>query len=492
MAVPGGGAHAAAHDLAAHRDPDAALEAVARIYAAATASVRGRFDAFADGIRDGAPPPAFYPYVGIDVPAAALNIDARVAYGVALDPGSYGGTLTRPDLFAAYYREQFRLLAAHHGVEILVGVSARRIPLPFVVERAVAGITEADVRALQQVFALPDLSRIDDAIANGAHRPAPGAPRPLALFTAERVDYSLQRLRHYTGTDPAHAQRFVLLTNYQRYVEAFRAFALERVARGDGYDAFVEPGGATTRRGAGGALETDGTPAAHLPQMPAYHLARADGDGITLVNIGVGPSNAKTITDHLAVLRPHCWLMVGHCAGLRRSQFLGDYVLAHAYVRDDHVLDRDLPPEIAVPAIAEVQVALQQAVEGVTGLAGVDMKTRMRTGTVFTTDDRNWELRHAGLFERLNQARAIAVDMESATIAANGFRFRVPYGTLLCVSDKPMHGEIKLPGMASRMYRERIDQHLLVGIRALELLREGGVERLHSRKLRSFDEPPFR
>jgi AMP nucleosidase len=156
------------------------------------------------------------------------------------------------------------------------------------------------------------------------------------------------------------------------------------------------------------------------------------------------------------------------------------------------VLDRDLPPEIAVPAIAEVQVALQQAVEGVTGLAGVEMKTRMRTGTVFTTDDRNWELRHAGLFERLNQARAIAVDMESATIAANGFRFRVPYGTLLCVSDKPMHGEIKLPGMASRMYRERIDQHLLVGIRALELLREGGVERLHSRKLRSFDEPPFR
>jgi AMP nucleosidase len=226
--------------------------------------------------------------------------------------------------------------------------------------------------------------------------------------------------------------------------------------------------------------------------MPAYHLKRPDGDGITLVNIGVGPSNAKTITDHLAVLRPHCWLMVGHCAGLRRSQFLGDYVLAHAYVRDDHVLDRDLPPDVSLPAIAEVQMALQAAVEQVTGLAGGEMKTRMRTGTVFTTDDRNWELRYAGLFERLNQTRAIAVDMESATVAANGFRFRVPYGTLLCVSDKPLHGEIKLPGMASRMYRDRIDQHLLVGIRALELLRAAGGERLHSRKLRSFDEPPFR
>ena len=191
----------------------------------------------------------------------------------------------------------------------------------------------------------------------------------------------------------------------------------------------------------------------HLPQMPAYHLTRPDRTGITMVNIGIGPSNARTITDHLAVLRPHCWLMLGHCAGLRRSQRLGDYVLAHAYARLDHVLDHDLPLEVAVPPIAEVQVALQQAVVNVTGLRGADLKTRMRTGTVATTDNRNWELRYDELFERLNQQRAIAVDMESATVAANGFRFRVPYGTLLCVSDKPLarraqaarHGEPVLP-----------------------------------------------
>jgi AMP nucleosidase len=493
MADAEAGTHAAARDLAPYRDAEAAFTAVERIYAAATAAVRDRFDAFGGGDRDGAPPAAFYPYVGIDVPAAALNIDARVAYGAALDPGSYGGTLTRPDLFAGYYREQFRLLLQHHGVDLLVGTSARRIPLPFVVERAVAGVTEADVRAMQQVFALPDLSVIDDGIANGTHHAAVGHARPLALFQAERVDYSLQRLRHYTATDPGDIQRFILLTNYQRYVDSFRALAREKLADpASGYQSFVEPGGAVTRRGADGEVEVAGSVPMHLPQMPAYHLTRRQGDGITLINIGVGPSNAKTITDHLAVLRPHCWLMVGHCAGLRRSQFLGDYVLAHAYVRDDHVLDRDLPPEVSLPAIAEVQMALQAAVEQVTGLTGGDMKTRMRTGTVYTTDDRNWELRYAGLFERLNQTRAIAVDMESATIAANGFRFRVPYGTLLCVSDKPLHGEIKLPGMASRMYRDRIDQHLLVGIRALELLRAGGVERLHSRKLRSFDEPPFR
>ena len=226
--------------------------------------------------------------------------------------------------------------------------------------------------------------------------------------------------------------------------------------------------------------------------MPAYHLVRPDGDGITLIDIGVGPSNAKTITDHVAVLRPHCWLMVGHCAGLRRTQRLGDYVLAHGYVRADHVLDDDLPPWVPVPPIAEVQVALGEATSRVTGLSGAELKTRLRTGTVMTTDNRNWELRLGALFGQINMSRSIAVDMESATIAANGFRFRVPYGTLLCVSDKPLHGELKLRGTARRFYRERIGQHLRIGIETMRLLREGGVDRLHSRKLRGFDEPPFR
>src|SRR3546814_9715332 len=97
--------------------------------------------------------------------------------------------------------------------------------------------------------------------------------------------------------------------------------------------------------------------------MPAYHLVAPDRSGISLVNIGVGPSNAKTITDHLAVVRPDAWLMIGHCGGLRPSQRIGDYVLAHAYLRDDHVLDDVLPPEIPVPAIAAVQQALARAAE---------------------------------------------------------------------------------------------------------------------------------
>ena len=108
----------------------------------------------------------------------------------------------------------------------------------------------------------------------------------------------------------------MLFTNYQFYIDEFVDYARAALADPDGgYDAFVEPGNVvTTRDGATGA------PLGKQPQMPAYHLMRKDNSGITMVNIGVGPSNAKTITDHIAVLRPHVWLMLGHCAGLRNSQ----------------------------------------------------------------------------------------------------------------------------------------------------------------------------
>ena len=167
-------------------------------------------------------------------------------------------------------------------------------------------------------------------------------------------------------------------------------------------------------------------------------------------------------------------------------------MLAHASVRDDHVLDADLPIWVPIPALAEVQVALEQAVTDVTSLAGYEVKTVMRTGTVVTIDNRNWELRRQKeLVEKFALSRAIALDMESATIAANGYRFRVPYGTLLCVSDKPLHGELKLPGMASAFYARQVAQHLEIGLQAMEKLRALPRSQLHSRKLRSFSEVAF-
>jgi AMP nucleosidase len=342
--------------------------------------------------------------------------------------------------------------------------------------------------SLRDVFDVPDLAGMNDDIVNGTAGPNPDGSGHLAPFTAQRVDYSLARLSHYTATAAEHFQNHVLFTNYQFYVDEFEAVARRMLADPDsGYSSFVAPG---NQEISDPQASIPGL--AKLPQMPAYHLKRPDGQGVTLVNIGVGPSNAKTATDHIAVLRPHAWLMVGHCAGLRNSQQLGDFVLAHAYLREDHVLDDDLPVWVPIPALAEVQVALQEAVAEVTKLEGYELKRIMRTGTVATIDNRNWELRdQSGPVHRLSQSRAVALDMESATIAANGFRFRVPYGTLLCVSDKPLHGELKLPGMATEFYRTQVANHLLIGIRAMEKLREMPLERIHSRKLRSFEETAF-
>lgn len=446
---------------------------------------------------------ACYPYIEITTHTGP-SVDNRLSYGFLSRPGSYLTTLTRPDLYHDYYMEQFTLLRKNHPeAELEVGVSETPMPLHFALGEGFhleGGLTAKQLEQLPQYFDQPDLYNMDDTIPNGTYAPKPGEPGPLALFTAPRVDLSLQRLKHYTGTSAEHFQKFVVFTNYQFYVDEFVRDCHELMARGGGdphkepeYTAFIEPGNVVTPNvNMQTGISPSGVKPPRMPQMPAYHLKRADGMGITLINIGVGPSNAKTITDHVAVLRSHTWLMLGHCAGLRNSQKMGDYVLAHGYVRDDNVLDHAVPIWVPIPALAEVQVALQQAVEEVTGLADFDLKKIMRTGTVATVSDRNWELWEQTVpVQRLSQSRAVALDMESATIATNGFRFRVPYGTLLCVSDKPLHGHLKLPGMADSFYRERVDQHLKIGLRTMEKIRAMGTGRLHSRKLRSFTEVAF-
>ncbi|MCX7277099.1 MAG: AMP nucleosidase [Burkholderiales bacterium] len=482
-------------------DPDAALAQVQRIYDQQIEHLRQAMQRFVAGETLPGHVRACYPFVRLHtetVARADVLESAHLSYGFVAGPGRFETTLTRPDLYRSYYLEQFRLLLQNHRVELEIGTSALPIPVhfSFAEHDHVEGHMDAARRMLMRdVFDLPDLAAMDDGIANGTYEPKAGDPLPLSLFTAPRVDYSLHRLRHYTGTGPEHFQNFVLFTNYQFYIDEFVRMGHAAMADPNSeYCAFVEPGNVITRRVGLPAEAVDALGAAppRLPQMPAYHLVRSDSAGITMVNIGVGPANAKNITDHIAVLRPHAWIMVGHCAGLRNSQQLGDYVLAHGYVREDHVLDEELPLWVPIPALAEIQLALERAVADVTQVSGVALKNIMRTGTVASTDNRNWELLPNNQPQRrFSQSRAVALDMESATIAANGFRFRVPYGTLLCVSDKPLHGEIKLPGMANHFYRERVDQHLRIGIRAIELLRAQGLEQLHSRKLRSFAEVAF-
>jgi len=332
------------------------------------------------------------------------------------------GEIARPSAYRWYLRRELFKLATQ-GAEIQVEPSRARIDLnsASLLER----IDESDL----------DITR-----------------KKLFLFGPERVELSIQRLEHYTGTQAEDFQRYVLLTNYKMHMDAFEAVYpdCEKPCRPD-------------------------------VQMPAYHQKTNDNDGVSIVNIGVGPSNAKNCTDHLAVLRPDAMLMVGHCAGVRNHQEIGDFVLASGYMRGDRLLDDALPAAVPVIPSFLLNRYLATALEA--------RSLSYRTGTVYTTIDRNWELALRGTLDHLRASRSVAVDMESATVAANGFRYRIPCATLLCISDKPLHGKPKLPEGAKTFYHETKKQHISIALAAIEFARRDFPDGLPNSDIRALDEP---
>jgi len=271
------------------------------------------------------------------------------------------------------------------------------------------------------------------------------------LFGPERSELSIQRLEHYTGTRAEDFQRYVLLTNYQMHMEAFAAQFPQAIA--------------STRVGV---------------QMPTLHSIEPDNRGISIVNIGVGPSNAKNLTDHLAVLRPDAMLMVGHCAGVRNHQEIGDFVLASGYMRGDHLLDEALPLSVPITPSFLLNRLLARVLDE-TGLP-------YRIGAVYTTGDRNWELAVRRTLKHLRLSRSVAVDMESATVAVNGFRYRIPNATLLCVSDKPLHGQPKLPLAANTFYNQTKQQHIALATAAIQLVKDEFPDGLPNSDIRALEE----
>jgi AMP nucleosidase len=344
-----------------------------------------------------------YPELRIDYAEVLPGDTPPRAFGRLNHPGRYATSITQPRLFRKYLTEQLGYLARDYAVKVSVGRSPGEIPYPYVLDGS-DDLKLEDGRAneLARAFPTPELVQIGDEIADGAWDYASRPERPLSLFDGPRVDFSLARLKHYTGTPPHHFQRYVLFTNYVRYVDEFVRWAVAELKAPDSpYESLSAAGGVHVTAQTPNAEEAVAQGGWRRHQMPAYHLIAPNGVGITLVNIGVGPSNAKTICDHLAVMRPEVWLMIGHCGGLRPSQTIGDYVLAHGYLRDDHVMDDVLPVEIPIPAIAEIQQALVAAAVEVTGESPQDLKARLRTGTVVTTDDRDrhgiGDRRRAGL-----------------------------------------------------------------------------------------------
>ncbi len=275
--------------------------------------------------------------------------------------------------------------------------------------------------------------------------------KKLFLFSPERIDISLNRLEHYTGTQSEDFQRYILFTNYDMHVEVFNKL----------YPDCIKPD--------------------RPVQMPAYHHKLPDNKGLSLVNIGVGPSNAKTISDHAAVLRPDAMIMVGHCGGLRNHQEIGDFVLATGFMRADGILDNILPLNIPITPNHLLNIYMMEVLE--------NYERNFRVGTVYTTANRNWEFIKKQTVEEIHVSRSVAIDMESATVATNGYRYRVPFATLLCVSDKPLHGKPKLSGGAQTFYENSKEMHLKIVIDALEMSKANNPEGLPNASVRAINEP---
>ncbi len=351
---------------------------------------------------------------------------------------------------------------------------------------------------MRDVFDLPDLGAMDDGIANGTYEAKAGEAQPLSLFTAARVDYSLHRLRHYSGTAPEWFQNFVLFTNYQFYIDEFVRLGHEAMTdENSEYIAFIEPGNVITRRRGlaagsssmyGELLDgTQGTPPPRLPQMPGYHLVREDCTGISMVNIGVGPANAKTITDHVAVLRPHAWVMLGHCAGLRRGSSSATTCSRMPMCARTTCSTRSCRCGCRSRRCPRSSWRSRRRWPRSPARQGTELKKIMRTGTVASTDNRNWELLPGNQPQR-------ALQPEPGGCARHGKRHhrgqRLPLpGALRHAAVRQRQAAARrdqAAGMANQFYRERVEQHLRIGMAAIDILRQEGSSRLHSRKLRSF------
>ncbi|MDN6137623.1 AMP nucleosidase [Corynebacterium sp.] len=471
-------------DLQHAHTVDEAIERLGQLYDSSCELARksletGDYDAYRHVV---------YPKIVVDVREWS-PIDRSQPFGYVDEAGRYSATISKPYVIRDYLHEQLTRLTENYPCDIFVGQSDVRISPEYI--RNIGDTSEAR-RAGDVADAIPrpTLDEVHDAIIDGEWDAFHGEEKPLFHFGPQRFDIACARIEHYTGIEIDTVQKFILFTNYAMHTTEFVRFGLIQLAQEDSrYTSMVLPTGETLHSDDAVNVDCEQLTLTSRFQMPRFDLVTAAGDGITMINIGVGPSNAKTITDCLAVLRPEAWIMIGHCAGLDGRMRIGDLILGNAYQRQDNLLDGYVGSHNPIPAIPEVQRMLEASVDEIYGTN----KTLMRTGTVLSTDDRNWEWRTSRqLWEWLKASTAVAVDMESCTIAANGYRYRVPYGTLLSVSDLPLHAVPKLPAQAQAFYSNSKEAHVMCAVRTVEQLADN-PQRLHTRKLRrTIGEVPFR
>lgn len=480
--------------------PEEAVVEYTRIYDREVSRIKTAFEEALCGRWPKAKVRGFYPKISVKIYAPPENLDPAHAYGYCVHPGVYESTCTRPDIFSGYLQSQLRHIKDNHP-DVFFHVTESEICIPYNYALgedyvAVGTIPESDSFKIQRSFDLPNIVdgiKISPSIPDGRY--------PLLWYNGPSTDRSLNALKHYTGTSPGYFQPYIVFTNYADYIENFQAIARAHLKEPESEDkspwlALVGPGNCVETNENFSNLPdrfnvVSGSLPSRMPQMPAYHMIREDGFGITIVNIGVGPSNAKTMTDAIAVLRPQTFLMVGHCAGLNISQKIGDYVIPNGYIVDKSIMQDIFGTDeyISIPELSEIHRALKDATTETLEKEGLDPKRSVRTGIVTTTANRNWEApkdyeAYPALIKMLGRNRSIGLDMESGVIAANGFYHHVPYGASLCISDEPLHGKPKLPGLAKDFYNKRVKQQLEIVINAVHLIHATNGT-LQSRKLRS-------
>ncbi|HWU93442.1 MAG TPA: AMP nucleosidase, partial [Sphingomicrobium sp.] len=274
----------------------AAVDQLAAIYDQSVDNLRKALAAY---VRDRTlPEPEARSCGAFAYPELRIEYDGRIPSGRVgrsfarlSEPGVYATSIARPNLFREYLVEQLEHLSRDYGATISVGRSKSEIPYAYVIENSGIEVGEIGTAELSRFFPSNELVHIGDEIADGVWNR--GEARPLALFDGPRTDFSLARLRHYTGTKPEHFQHFVLFTNYVRYVDEFVGVAIDSLRRKDSrFTALSVPGGLYERGELNGAEAQIAAGQWRRHQMPAYHLMAEGNTGISLVNIGVGPSNA--------------------------------------------------------------------------------------------------------------------------------------------------------------------------------------------------------
>ncbi len=199
----------------------------------------------------------------------------------------------------------------------------------------------------------------------------------------------------------------------------------------------------------------------------------ATAEGITIINFGMGSASAATIMDLLSAISPKAVLFLGKCGGIKQKNKIGDLILPIAAIRGEGASNDYFPPEVpALPAFA-LQKAISTTIR--------DYACDYWTGTCYTTNRRVWE--HDGAFKKyLQRIRAMAVDMETATIFSVGFYNHIPTGALLLVSDQPMIAEgVKTEESDKKVTAGYVDRHLRIGIDSLKQLINNGLTVKHLR-----------